>query len=114
MSLAATEPVEARAAGEPHRRQIRSRLALPVSLPATDPVEARVDHDPVQPGGDGRVAAEPGGVAVRRQQRVLHRVGGLLAIADRAQRHRPEPVTVAPHQLGERLAVALDASRSSW
>ena len=114
MSLAATEPAEARAAGEPHRRQIRSRLALPVSLPATDPVEARVDHEPVQPGRDGRVAAEPGGVAVCRQQRVLHRVGRLLANADRAQSHRPELITGAPKELAERLAVALDASLSSW
>jgi hypothetical protein len=45
---------------------------------------------------------------VRREQRVLHRVGGFLAVADGADRDCPKPVAVAPDQLGERLRVAVD------
>ena len=72
------------------------------------PVEAGVDHDPVQPGGHRGVAPEPVGRPVGRQQRVLQRVGRLLAVAERAQGDRPEPVAVPADQLGERVRVAGD------
>src|SRR5947199_253946 len=45
---------------------------------------------------------------VPRDQRLLQRVRGVLAVADRAQRHRPEPVPVPPDELGERVPVAVD------
>ena len=79
-----------------------------MGLAAADPVQAGVDHDAVQPGGDRRVAAEPGRAAVRREQRVLEGVGGLLAVAEGAQRDRPEPVAMPADQLGERVRVAGD------
>ena len=74
--------------------------------PPPDPVEAGVDHDPVQPGRDGRVAAEAVGPAVGGQQRLLDSVGGLLAVAERAQRDGPESVPVPPDQLAEGVRVS--------
>ncbi len=67
-------------------------------------VEAGVDDDAVQPRRDGRVATEPVGPAIGRHERVLQRVGGLLAVAERAQRDGPQPVAMTAHQLTERVA----------
>ncbi len=39
---------------------------------------------------------------------VLDGVGGLLAVPQRPQRHRPQPVAVAAHEFPERLVVAAD------
>ena len=75
---------------------------------AASPIEAGVHHDAVQPGGDGGVPAESGGPAVRGEQRVLDGVGGLLAVAERTQRHCPEPVAVPADQLTERVLVTVD------
>ena len=78
--------------------------------PAPGPVQAGVHHDPVQPGGHGGVAParrpplRPARNA--RQQGVLQRVGCLLAVAEGAQRHRPEPVAVPADQLAEGIRVA--------
>jgi hypothetical protein len=38
----------------------------------------------------------------------LYRVGCLLAVADGAERDRPEPVPMPANQLAERLRVAID------
>ena len=73
---------------------------------AAQPVQCGVHHDPVQPGGDGRLAAEVRGPAEGGDHRVLERVGGLLRVADRAQRDRPQPVPVPAEQLAERLGVS--------
>ena len=62
----------------------------------------------MQPRRDRRVATEPVGGPVGRQQCVLERVGRLFAIADGAQSDRPEPVPVPPDELGERVPVAVD------
>ena len=72
---------------------------------AAQPVQRRVHHDPVQPRGDGGLAAEVGGPAERGDHGVLECVGGLLGIAQRAQRHRPQPVPVPAEKLAERLGV---------
>jgi hypothetical protein len=72
------------------------------------PVEAGVDDDPVQPRRNRRVAAEAAGPPERRDQPVLEAVGGLLAIAGRAQGDRPEPVAVTGEELAERLWIARD------
>ena len=77
-------------------------------LAFAEPVQAGVHHDAVQPGGDCGVAAEAGGGAMRGEQGVLHRVGGLLAVADGAQGDRPQPVAVPADQLGEGLGIAVD------
>jgi hypothetical protein len=39
---------------------------------------------------------------------VLDGVSGLLAVAQRPQRHRPEPITVTSHDLAEGIGIALD------
>ena len=54
------------------------------------------------------VAAEPVGGPVGRDQRVLHGVGGLFAIAEGAQGDRPQPVPVPADQLGEGVRVTAD------
>ena len=61
----------------------------PAYLRGAQPVQAGVDHDPVQPGGDGGVAAEGPGPAVRRDQAVLEPVGGVLAVAHGAHARPP-------------------------
>ena len=77
-------------------------------LATPEPVEAGVDHDPVQPGGHGGVAAVGVGAAERGDQRVLQRVGGLLGVAGGAQRDRPQPVAVPGEQHPEGVGVAVD------
>ena len=79
--------------GRACRRRIRSRQAL-TTMRCSQVVTAAV-------------AAEPLGRPERRQQRVLQRVGGLLAVAERAQRDRPQPVAVPADQLAERVGVAV-------
>ena len=81
------------------------RLGSP-DLAAPEPVEAGVDHDPVQPGGHGRVAAERVGATVGRDQGVLERIGGVLPVAGGAQGDRPQPVAVPREQLAEGVGVA--------
>ena len=103
-------------AGVADASEPRSRVLLevvgqrlgPAYLRRAQPVEAGVDDDPVQPGRDGGVAAEGPGPAVRRDQAVLEPVGGVLAVAHRAQGDRPEPVAVPVEQDAERLGVAGD------
>ena len=75
---------------------------------APHPVEAGVDHDPVEPGRDGRVPPVGGRVAERRQQCVLQGVRGVLAVAHGPQRDGPQPVAVAADELGERVRVTRD------
>jgi hypothetical protein len=71
-------------------------------------VQAGVHRDAVQPGRDGRLAAEGVGGAVGRDERVLDRVSGLLAVSQRSQGHRPQAVAMAPHKLTEGLGIAPD------
>ena len=71
-----------------------------------DPVDAGVDDDAAQPGAHGRVAAVRRRAAVRRDQRLLHGVRGVVGIAQRAQSEGPEIATVPLHQQPERLRVA--------
>ncbi len=85
-------------AGWPNSSRCRRQRHRRMGLPAPDPVQAGVHDDPVQPGRHRRVAPEAGGGAVGREQGVLQGVGGLLAVTDGAQRHRPEPVAVPPDQ----------------
>ena len=80
----------------------------PAYLRGAQPVEAGVDHDPVQPGRDGGLAAERPGPAVRRDQAVLQPVGGVLGVAHGAQRDRPEPVAVPGEEHAEGVGVAGD------
>ena len=75
------------------------------------PVERGVHHDPVQPGRHGRVTAEASCPAKRRDHRVLQRVGGLLRVAKRPDRHRPEPIPVPPEQTPEGIGVPADVPR---
>jgi len=70
-------------------------------------VEAGVHRDAVQPGRDGRLAAEGVGGPVGGDERVLDGVSGFLAVSQRPQRHRPQPVAVTPHKLAEGIAIAL-------
>ena len=80
-------------------------------LPAPEPIEAGVDHDPVQPRGDGRVAAEGVGSTVGRDQGVLQGIGRVLPVAGRAQGDGPQPVPVPREQLGERIRVPGEVGR---
>jgi len=73
---------------------------------AAQPVQAGVDHDAVQPGGNGRLTPEVTRPAESGDHRVLQRVGRLLGVADGTQRDRPQPVPVPAEQLAERLAVS--------
>ncbi len=71
-------------------------------------VQAGVDGDPVQPCGDGGLATEGVSGAEGRHKSVLHGVGSLLAVAERTQGHRPETVTMPPHELTEGIRFACD------
>src|SRR5690606_40400510 len=75
---------------------------------AAHAVEAGVDDDAVQPGGDGRLAAEGPGLAVGGDEGVLDGVGGLVGVAERAQRDGPHPVTVPLDDLAERMRIPVD------
>ena len=79
-----------------------------MSLTPADPVEAGVHHDPVQPGRNGRVAAEVAGGAMRRQERILQRVGGFLPVGEGTHGDRPESVAVPVKELGEGLGITRD------
>ncbi|GEB59526.1 hypothetical protein GCM10017674_44230 [Streptomyces gardneri] len=45
------------------------------------------------------------------QQGVLEGVGGLLAVSQRAQGHRPQTVAMTPHKLTEGVRVPGDMAR---
>ncbi len=75
---------------------------------AAQPVETGVDDDAVQPGRDGRLAAEGVGAAEGGDEAVLDAVGGELGIADGAQGDGPHPVLVPAEELGEGMVVAVD------
>ncbi len=77
------------AAGRAARRRIRSRQAL-TTMRCSQVVTA----------DSPRKSAGP---PERRDHRVLQRVRGLVRIAQRAQRHRPQPIPVAEEQQAERL-----------
>lgn len=70
-----------------------------------DSVETGVHRDPVQPRGDGGLAAEGVGGAERGDQRVLHGVSRFLAVAQRPQSHGPQSVAMASCQLTEGIGV---------
>ena len=74
--------------------------------PPPQQVEAGVNDNPVQPGGDGRIAAEAISPAEGRDHGVLQGVCGVVGVAERAQRHRPQPITVACEQEPERVSIA--------
>ena len=86
---------------------VGERIGAP-DLVAPQPVQAGVDHDPVQPGRDPRVATERLGPAERGDHRVLEGVGGVRRVAGRAQGDRPEPVAVPAEQGAESLRVTGD------
>jgi hypothetical protein len=75
---------------------------------AAHPVEAGVDDDPVQPGGDGRLTPEGAGLAVGGDEGVLHGVGGLVGVAERAQGDGPHAVAVPLDDLAERVGIPVD------
>ena len=85
-------------------RVARPADGAPRRLPAKQ-VKRGVDHDPVQPGGDGGIAAEVLGPAEGRDHRLLERVGGVIRVAHDAERDRPQPVLVAQEQRAEGLLV---------
>ena len=89
---------------------VRQGLRTPY-LGGTQPVQARVDHDPVQPGGDGGLAPEGAGAPVGRDQAVLEAVGCVLGVAHGAHGHRPQPVAVAGEELAEGVRVPVDVGR---
>ena len=74
--------------------------------PAAEPVEACVDDDAVQPRRHGGLAPERVGPPERREEPVLNRVGGHLAVAAGPDGHGPHPVAVPAEQLAERVRVA--------
>jgi hypothetical protein len=69
-------------------------------------VQTGVHRDAVQPGRDGRLAAEGVSGPVSGDQCVLDGVSGLLAVSQRPQGDCPEPVAMTPHDLAEGLGVA--------
>jgi len=73
--------------------------------PSPHEVGRRVDNDPVQPGRDLRVSAEPVGVTVGGCHRLLHSVLSLRACDAPGQ--RVQPLLVPSVQGGERVAIAL-------
>jgi hypothetical protein len=55
----------------------------------------------MQPGGDGRLAAEGMSGPEGGDQGVLNRVGRFLAVSQSSQCHGPKPVAVAPYEFTE-------------
>ncbi len=77
-------------------------------LGRAEAVEAGVDDHPVQPGGDGGVAAEAVRPAVGGHEAVLEPVGRVVGVAHGAQGDRPQPVAVSGEERGEGVVVAGD------
>lgn len=74
-------------------------------------VEASVHGDPVEPGRHGRLTAKGVGGPECGDEGVLYRVSSFLAVAEGAERHGPEPVTVSSHELTEGVRFACDMLR---
>ena len=60
----------------------------------------------MQPGRDGRVAAISARGAIGGHECVLHGVGGVVGVAERAQRNAPQPVLMTADDVTERVRVA--------
>ena len=69
-------------------------------------VVAGVHRDPVQPGGERRVAAEPVELAQHREERVLRDVGGGVGVAEDPQAHGVHALLVPSDESGEGLGLA--------
>jgi hypothetical protein len=64
-----------------------------------------VQQDPGDPGGEPCLTAEARQGLPRLQERVLHRVLGVVRIPEHSQRHAVELVLVLAHQGGEGVLV---------
>ena len=73
-------------------------------LPA-EPAESLVDGDPVQPGEDGRVAAEAVEVAPGLDEAVLGRLLDVAVVVEQPHEHAAHAPLVAVHDLGEGIDV---------
>ena len=69
-------------------------------------VHRGVDRDPVQPRLDA-AAAEAAQVAEGAEERLLRDVGRLVAVRDHPHDEREQLVLVQPHEIVERLEIAL-------
>ena len=74
-------------------------------------VQTGVDHDPMQPCGDGGLTSERLGPPERGDERLLYGVGGHFRVAGGPQGQRPHPIAVAPEQLAEGVRVARTVCR---
>ncbi|MBP2050934.1 hypothetical protein J2Z21_003884 [Streptomyces griseochromogenes] len=74
------------------------------------PVDAGIHRDPVQPCRDGGLPPEGSSSSIGRDQGVLDRISGLLAIPQRPQRDRPEPIPMPPYQFTKGVRVACDVT----
>jgi hypothetical protein len=71
-------------------------------------VQCCVDHDPVEPGRNGRIAAETGGPAECRDHRILECIGSLLWVTKGADRNCPEPVSMPLKERTESVRITVD------
>jgi len=81
-------------------RLIRQRNGRPGGA-ASNPIQACIDHDAMQPGGDGGVTAELVSATKCGNQGILQGILSVLRIARGSQRNGPKPVTVPLDQRGE-------------
>ena len=69
-------------------------------------VDAEIDADPVEPCGERCVPLKIWQLSVRLNERVLHRVGRVVPIAQHSESDRKQPPLVLLDQLTERTGVA--------
>ena len=77
-----------------------------LAAPALQVARGGVRGDPVEPRGEGRVAAELPDALPGPEVCLLHHVARVLLVAGEAPRERERVDESAPHQLVERLSVA--------
>jgi hypothetical protein len=83
-----------------------------VRLPLATAHQRLVDGDAGQPSGERRLAAEGGEGREGLEVAILHRILGLLLVAQDAPGCPIEPPIVAPHDLGQRHRVARQGTRN--
>ena len=77
-------------------------LAVPFRLSQT--IDTQIGHDPMQPGGEGRLAAELGELCVDLYEGVLGHIPGLLFVLQNGERRakRPRLMALVHHTDAER------------
>ena len=91
-----------------HLRLLGIASAIPVNAAArSKQIERAVDGDAMQPRSEVRALFEPRQLLVRAKESLLHHIVGIVFISRHPIRQSKDGLTVALHQLPERVGVAV-------